>query len=53
MVSLKVQRLAGHGMSAQPVTFAAVSGDPAADPGNIIEIELTEGRLDVQASDDD
>jgi hypothetical protein len=40
-------------MSEQPVTFAAMSGDPEAHPGNIIELGFTERKLDVQASDDD
>jgi quinoprotein dehydrogenase-associated probable ABC transporter substrate-binding protein len=39
--------LARHGMNEQLVPFLAMSGDPEAYPGEIIEKELTEGRLDA------
>ncbi len=39
--------LARHGMNEQLVPFLAMSGDPEAYPGEIIEKELIEGRLDV------
>ncbi len=39
--------LARHGMTEQLVAFPAMSADPAAYPGEIIEKELTEGRLDA------
>jgi mxaJ protein len=39
--------LARHGMNEQLVPFLAMSGDPDAYPGEIIEKELTEGRLDA------
>jgi mxaJ protein len=39
--------LARHGMNEQLVPFLAMSGDPEAYPGEIIEKELAEGRLDA------
>jgi len=39
--------LARHGMTHQMVAFVAMSGDPDAYPGEIIEKELTGGRLDA------
>jgi mxaJ protein len=39
--------LARHGMNEQLVPFLAMSGDPEAYPGEIIEKELVEGRLDA------
>jgi quinoprotein dehydrogenase-associated probable ABC transporter substrate-binding protein len=39
--------LARHGMSEQIVAFPAMSGDPRAYPGEIIEKELAGGRLDA------
>jgi len=39
--------LARHGMNEQLVPFLAMSADPEAYPGEIIEKELTEGRLDA------
>ena len=39
--------LARHGMNEQLVPFLAMSGDPEAYPGEIIEKELTGGRLDA------
>ena len=39
--------LARHGMTEQMVAFLAMSGDPDAYPGEIIEKELAAGRLDA------
>ena len=39
--------LARHGMNEQLVPFLAMSGDPEAYPGEIIEKELVEGRIDA------
>ncbi len=39
--------LARHGMTEQMVAFVAMSGDPDAYPGEIIEKELAGGRLDA------
>jgi quinoprotein dehydrogenase-associated probable ABC transporter substrate-binding protein len=39
--------LARHGMSEQVVPFPSMSGDPGSYPGEIIEKELTGGRLDA------
>jgi len=39
--------LARHGMTEQMVAFVAMSGDPEAYPGEIIEKELVGGRLDA------
>lgn len=39
--------LARHGMTEQMVAFPAMSGDPEAYPGEIVEKELVEGRLDA------
>lgn len=39
--------LARHGMTEQLVAFLAMSGDPGAYPGEIIEKELVNGRLDA------
>ena len=39
--------LARHGMTEQMVAFVAMSGDPAAYPGEIIENELASGNLDA------
>ena len=39
--------LARHGMTEQIVAFPAMSGDPQAYPGEIIEKELVDGRLDA------
>jgi mxaJ protein len=39
--------LVRHGMSEQLVPFLAMSGDPEAYPGEIIEKEIIEGRLDA------
>ncbi len=42
-----VKWLARHGMTEQMVAFVAMSGDPEAYPGEIIEKELAGGRLDA------
>ena len=42
-----VKWLARHGMTEQMVAFSAMSGDPGAYPGEIIEKELAGGRLDA------
>lgn len=42
-----VKWLARHGMTEQLVPFLAMSGDPRAYPGEIIEKELVGGRLDA------
>lgn len=42
-----VKWLARHGMTEQLVAFPAMSGDPAAYPGEIIEKDLVAGRLDA------
>jgi len=42
-----VKWLARHGMTEQLVPFLAMSGDPEAYPGEIIEKELVGGRLDA------
>ena len=42
-----VKWLARHGMTEQLVAFPAMSGDPGAYPGKIIETELVDGRLDA------
>ncbi len=42
-----VKWLARHGMTEQMVAFLAMSGDPDAYPGEIIEKELAGGRLDA------
>lgn len=42
-----VKWLARHGMIEQMVAFSAMSGDPGAYPGEIIEKELADGRLDA------
>lgn len=39
--------LARHGMTDQVVAYLAMSGDPAAYPGEIVEKELAGGRLDA------
>jgi mxaJ protein len=39
--------LARHGMNEQLVPFLAMSGDPKAYPGEIIEKELAKGKLDA------
>lgn len=39
--------LARHGMTDQVVAYPAMSGDPAAYPGEIVEKELASGRLDA------
>lgn len=39
--------LARHGMTHQVIAFQAMSADPAAYPGEIVEKELVSGRLDV------
>jgi len=39
--------LARHGMTEQMVAFVAMSGDPEAYPGEVIEKELAGGRLDA------
>lgn len=39
--------LARHGMTHQAVAFQAMSADPAAYPGEIVEKELVSGRLDA------
>jgi quinoprotein dehydrogenase-associated probable ABC transporter substrate-binding protein len=39
--------LARHGMTHQVTAFQAMSADPAAYPGEIVEKELVSGRLDV------
>jgi len=39
--------LARHGMTEQTVAFVAMSGDPEAYPGEIIEKELAAGKLDA------
>lgn len=39
--------LARHGMTAQMVGFVAMSGDPEAYPGEIVEKELANGNLDA------
>lgn len=39
--------LARHGMTEQMVAFVAMSGDPEAYPGEIIEKELANGNLDA------
>ena len=42
-----VKWLARHGMNEQLVPFLAMSGDPETYPGEIVEKELAEGRLDA------
>jgi mxaJ protein len=42
-----VKWLARHGMTEQLVPFLAMSGDPEDYPGEIVEKELIEGRLDA------
>lgn len=42
-----VKWLARHGMTEQTVAFVAMSGDPEAYPGEIIEKELASGNLDA------
>jgi mxaJ protein len=42
-----VKWLTRHGMTEQLVAFVAMSGDPEAYPGEIIEKELVGGRLDA------
>ncbi len=42
-----VKWLARHGMTEQTVAFVAMSGDPEAYPGEIIEKELATGKLDA------
>lgn len=42
-----IKWLARYGMTEQLVAFPAMSGDPAAYPGQIIETELVDGRLDA------
>ena len=42
-----VKWLARHGMTEQLVAFPAMSGDPEAYPGEIIEKDLVSGRLDA------
>ena len=42
-----VKWLARHGMTEQLVAFLAMSGDPGAYPGEIVEKELADGRLDA------
>jgi quinoprotein dehydrogenase-associated probable ABC transporter substrate-binding protein len=42
-----VKWLARHGMTEQLVPFLAMSGDPEAYPGEIVEKELIEGKLDA------
>ena len=42
-----VKWLTRHGMGEQLVGFLAMTGDPAAYPGEIIEKELAGGRLDA------
>jgi len=39
--------LARHGMTNQMVAFVAMSGDPEAYPGEIVEKEIASGRLDA------
>jgi len=42
-----VKWLARHGMTEQTVAFVAMSGDPEAYPGEIVEKELASGNLDA------
>ena len=42
-----IKWLARHGMTEQTVAFVAMSGDPEAYPGEIIEKDLVAGNLDV------
>jgi hypothetical protein len=42
-----VKWLARYGMTEQTVAFVAMSGDPDAYPGQVIENELAGGRLDA------